>query len=144
MSPLGHPWRVVARFAPRASEPVLRTASCAEGKEELNDWVLCGRGSLDVTHPSSAIGPSNHDVRLTTRVEVADFGLATTLDEPGHGMDHQGPAPELEATVLADGASAGVHERRSRLVESVIGRSRAYLDCAPGACRRPSGRSSAA
>ncbi len=64
------------------------------------------------------------DVRITTRVDPAFFPTAffSTIHEAGHGIYEQGFAPELEGTPLADGASLGVHESQSRLVENLVAR----------------------
>ena len=86
------------------------------------------RGRLDPTHHPFAIEFSIDDVRITTRGRVDDLSeaLFCTFHESGHGMYHQGLDPRLEATPLADGTSAGVHESQSRTWENRVGRSLAY------------------
>lgn len=83
------------------------------------------RGRLDPTHHPFAIEFSIDDVRITTRgrEEYLPEALFCTFHESGHGMYHQGLDPRLEETLLADGASAGVHESQSRLWENLVGRS---------------------
>jgi carboxypeptidase Taq len=86
------------------------------------------RGRQDeAVHPFTT-SFSIHDVRITTRfnpnwLSPALFG---TLHEAGHAMYEQGIARELEGTILASGASLGVHESQSRLWENVVGRSRPF------------------
>ena len=53
--------------------------------------------------------------------------LFTSFHESGHRMYHHGLAPRLEATLRADGTSAGVHESRSRTWVNRVGRH-------PGCC----------
>jgi carboxypeptidase Taq len=86
------------------------------------------RGRLDATHHPFAIEFSIDDVRITNRAREDDLreALFTTFHESGHGMFHQGLDPQLEATPLADGTSAGVHESQSRTWENRVGRSLAY------------------
>jgi carboxypeptidase Taq len=68
------------------------------------------------------------DVRITTRVQE-DFlspALFATLHEAGHAIYEQGFRPALARTLLADGASLGIHESQSRLWENLVGRSRPF------------------
>jgi carboxypeptidase Taq len=84
------------------------------------------RGRLDKTHHPFETSFSIGDVRITTRVKEDFLGecLFSCIHESGHGMYEQGIHPDLEATPLASGTSAGVHESQSRLWENVVGRSR--------------------
>lgn len=86
------------------------------------------RGRQDKTHHPFMIKFSLDDVRITTRLDPHDLasGLFSTLHEAGHGLYEQGINPAYEATPLADGASAGVHESQSRLWENLVGRSRNF------------------
>jgi carboxypeptidase Taq len=83
------------------------------------------RGRLDVSaHPfTTRLG--NADVRLTTRYnpEYFNSGIFGMIHEGGHGIYEQGAGAGLGGTLLADGASMGMHESQSRLYENVIGRS---------------------
>jgi carboxypeptidase Taq len=65
------------------------------------------------------------DVRITTRFHESDLGdgLFSTLHESGHAMYEQGINMAYEASPLAGGTSAGVHESQSRLWENIVGRS---------------------
>jgi carboxypeptidase Taq len=86
------------------------------------------RGRLDPTHHPFAIEFGIDDVRITTRGREDDLreALFCTFHESGHGMYHQGLDPRLEATPLADGTSAGVHESQSRTWENRVGRGLAF------------------
>jgi carboxypeptidase Taq len=78
-------------------------------------------------HPfASAVAPT--DVRLTTKYDEHDFGVAlySVLHEFGHGLYEASVAPELARTTLGDPVSLGVHESQSRLWENVVGRSRPF------------------
>ena len=86
------------------------------------------RGRQDKTHHPFMTKFSLGDVRITTRFRPDDLsdGLFSTIHEAGHAMYEQGIDPAYEATPLANGTSAGVHESQSRLWENVVGRSRPF------------------
>jgi carboxypeptidase Taq len=83
------------------------------------------RGRLDEsTHPfTTNLGSS--DVRITTRYDSSFFPSAIfgTIHECGHGLYELGFDPAVRGTILADGASLGLHESQSRMMENMIGRS---------------------
>jgi len=85
-------------------------------------------GTLDdVAHPfTTTIGPG--DVRVTNRYleETPLSGLFAALHEGGHALYNQGMGEELYYLLLADGASHGIHESQSRMIENQIGRSRPF------------------
>ncbi len=86
------------------------------------------RGRQDRTHHPFMTKFSLGDVRITTRVKERDLteALFSTMHESGHAMYEQGICRDYEATPLARGASAGVHESQSRLWENLVGRSRGF------------------
>jgi carboxypeptidase Taq len=86
------------------------------------------RGRQDKTHHPFMTKFSLGDVRITTRYRENDLsdGLFSTIHESGHAMYEQGIDPAYEATPLAHGTSAGVHESQSRLWENVVGRGRTF------------------
>jgi carboxypeptidase Taq len=86
------------------------------------DWT---RGRQDKTHHPFMTKFSLGDVRITTRVATNDLSeaLFSTLHEAGHALYEQNIDRAFEATPLADGTSAGVHESQSRLWENLVGRS---------------------
>ncbi len=86
------------------------------------------RGRQDKTHHPFMTKFSLGDVRITTRVKENDLSeaLFSTLHETGHALYEQGIDMSLEATPLAGGTSAGVHESQSRLWENLVGRSRGF------------------
>jgi carboxypeptidase Taq len=83
------------------------------------------RGRQDKTHHPFMTKFSIGDVRITTRVRTDDLSVAlfSTLHEAGHAIYEQNLDRSYEATPLADGSSAGVHESQSRLWENLVGRS---------------------
>jgi carboxypeptidase Taq len=83
------------------------------------------RGRQDKTHHPFMTSFSTGDVRITTRLRDDDLTdcLFSTLHEAGHALYEQGIDPNHEATPLAGGVSAGVHESQSRLWENLVGRS---------------------
>ena len=86
------------------------------------------RGRLDLAPHPFAIRIGHGDVRITTRLDPHDLQevLFSTVHEVGHALYEQGLADALDGTTLASGVSAGVHESQSRLLENLVGRSRAY------------------
>ncbi|MBD2304252.1 carboxypeptidase M32 [Chroococcidiopsis sp. FACHB-1243] len=89
------------------------------------------RGRQDKTLHPFMIKFSTGDVRITTRVRENDLneGLFSTIHETGHALYEQGVSRAYEATPLAGGTSAGVHESQSRLWENMVGRSRPFWKC---------------
>ena len=83
------------------------------------------RGRQDKTHHPFMTKFALDDVRITTRVQKNNLNeaLFSTLHEAGHALYELGIDPALEATPLATGTSAGVHESQSRLWENQVGRS---------------------
>ncbi len=88
------------------------------------------RGRQDKSLHPFTISFSINDVRITTRVFKHQFpsALFSTLHEGGHALYEQNSDPSLEGTLLAGGASMGVHESQSRLWENVLGRSREFWE----------------
>lgn len=86
------------------------------------------RGRQDKTHHPFMTKFSLGDVRITTRFKEDDLGYAlfSTLHEAGHAMYEQGINMAYEASPLAGGTSAGVHESQSRTWENIVGRSRGF------------------
>lgn len=86
------------------------------------------RSRLDISaHPFTTSLGSN-DVRLTTRYRNDYFntGFFGIVHEGGHGLYELGYDEKIHGTILADGASLGIHESQSRMWENIIARSRAF------------------
>ena len=83
---------------------------------------------LDPTVHPFATGIAIDDVRVTTKYDERDFGVAfySVLHEFGHGLYEASVDPALARTTLEDPVSLGVHESQSRLWENVIARSRPF------------------
>jgi len=78
-------------------------------------------------HPfAQSLAPT--DIRLTTKYDEQDFGVAlySVLHEFGHGLYEASVDPALARTSLAEPVSLGVHESQSRLWENIVGRSRPF------------------
>jgi carboxypeptidase Taq len=88
------------------------------------------RGRLDVSAHPFASGFHTGDVRITTRYNRRDLTEAVfgIFHEAGHAMYEQGVSPDLDRTLLARGASYGLHESQSRMWENIVGRSRPFWD----------------
>ncbi|MGD2156900.1 MAG: carboxypeptidase M32 [Anaerolineales bacterium] len=91
------------------------------------DWK---RGRQDESAHPFTTSFSVDDVRITTRFDTNYLGTALfgTLHECGHALYGQGISPALDRTILADGASYGVHESQSRMYENLVGRSRPFWE----------------
>ena len=88
------------------------------------------RGRMDLTHHPFTTTFSIDDVRITTRVKEDFLGecLFSIFHETGHALYELGCNPAYEATSLAGGTSAGVHESQSRTWENIVGRGRAFWE----------------
>ena len=86
------------------------------------------RGRYDTSPHPFTTKFSLGDVRITVRFKEDNLGeaLFSAMHEAGHAMYEQGIDRRYEATLLAEGTSAGVHESQSRLWENVVGRSRGF------------------
>ncbi len=81
-------------------------------------------GLADVAHPFTiTIAPG--DVRVTNRYVESEVlaSVSGALHEGGHGLYNQGMPAELHALGLSRGASNGIHESQSRMIENQVGRS---------------------
>ncbi|MFL5938196.1 MAG: carboxypeptidase M32 [Gaiellaceae bacterium] len=82
---------------------------------------------LDTAPHPFAQSLATQDIRITTREpENSLDGLFATMHECGHGLYEAGVDPAFERTLLARGASLGLHESQSRLWENLVGRSRPF------------------
>ena len=80
----------------------------------------------NAVHPfATSLGTT--DIRITTWEPKGTLdGLFAAMHETGHGLYEHGVDPALERTLLARGASLGLHESQSRLWENLVGRSRPF------------------
>ena len=84
---------------------------------------------LDTAPHPFAQSLATQDIRITTREpEDSLDGLFASMHECGHGLYEAGVDPAFERTLLARGASLGLHESQSRLWENLVGRSRPVLE----------------
>jgi carboxypeptidase Taq len=82
---------------------------------------------LDTAPHPFAQSLATTDIRITTREpEQSLDGLFAAMHECGHGLYEHGVDPVYERTLLARGASLGLHESQSRLWENLVGRSRPF------------------
>jgi carboxypeptidase Taq len=88
------------------------------------------RGRLDETLHPFMTKFSLGDVRILTRYMEDNLAeaLFSSIHEAGHAMYEQGIRRDFEATPLASGISAGLHESQSRLWENIVGRSRGFWE----------------
>lgn len=86
----------------------------------------CGRQDK-APHPFTTNFSCN-DVRVTTRLfkNRPQSALFSSVHEGGHALYEQGIPEKFERTILAGGATLGLHESQSRMWENLLGRSRAF------------------
>jgi carboxypeptidase Taq len=126
-------------------------AAAGDPDQPRNDGVFAGPWDSDVqraavtsiaeaagfTRDAWRLDPSTHpfatslytsDVRLTTKYDPDDFGMAlySVLHEFGHGLYEAQLDPALYRTALGEPVSLGVHESQSRMWENNVGRSRPF------------------
>ncbi len=89
------------------------------------DW---DSGRLDQSPHPFCSGLSPRDVRITTRYNEEDFGVAIfgMIHEAGHGLYEQGLDSERHGLPATSSISLGIHESQSRLWENLVGRSRGF------------------
>ncbi len=88
-------------------------------------------GYLDkVRHPFATGIDSPFDVRVNTRYKTTDpmESFIATVHEVGHGLYDQGIHPRLYGTLLANGASLGIHESQSRFWEKNVAQSKPFWE----------------
>ncbi|MEY3313117.1 MAG: carboxypeptidase M32 [Ignavibacteria bacterium] len=90
------------------------------------------RGRMDLTAHPFCTSFTQHDVRLTTRINENDLSscLYGVIHETGHGLYEQGFPSEYARTFAAEGASIGMHESQSLLWETIITRSEEFWEFA--------------
>ena len=89
-------------------------------------------GRLDLTAHPFCTSFTQHDVRLTTRINEQDLSscLYGVIHETGHGLYEQGFPIEYARTFAAEGASIGMHESQSLLWETIITRTEEFWEFA--------------
>lgn len=94
--------------------------------KQLNFDLESGRQDIS-EHPFS-VSFNKYDVRITTRVDEADFSNMTwsCIHEVGHALYEQGLPEEFYGLPLGEPCSYSIHESQSRLWENSVGRSKAF------------------
>lgn len=89
-----------------------------------------GAGRFDESVHPFTTNFGNKDVRITTHYYENDFrpALFSFIHESGHAIYEQDIPDDLQGTLLATGASMGIHESQSRFYENIIGRSKAFWE----------------
>ena len=79
------------------------------------------------THPFTA-SLSSIDTRITTRIgeNFLPGCIFGSIHECGHALYEMGFKEEIQDSLLAEGASLGLHESQSRLWENIVGRSKEF------------------
>lgn len=107
-------------------EPSKQWDFCMEILKKLGFNFEIGRIDKSV-HPFTT-SLSSTDNRITTHISenfLPDC-LFSTIHEGGHALYQMGFSKDIHNTILADGASHGIHESQARLWENMVGRSREF------------------
>jgi carboxypeptidase Taq len=85
-------------------------------------------GRQDISEHPFSTSFSAQDVRITTRINEADFGNMTwsCIHETGHALYEQGLPIEYYGLPLGEPCSYSIHESQSRLWENNVGRGKAF------------------
>ena len=90
---------------------------------DLNKGVI-----KESVHPFTS-GLVSVDTRITTAYkDTLDSAIFSTIHEMGHAIYEQQVNQTYDGTLLAGGASMGIHESQSRFYENMIGRSYAFWE----------------
>ncbi len=122
--------------APAPDTSFLELPYSIESQRAFSDYLMeilcidrnyCNIG--EVEHPFT-INFSKHDVRITTHYHenMMQDSMYSVIHEGGHGLYELHTGDELIGSVLATGASMGLHESQSRFYENIIGRSEAFIE----------------
>ncbi|MCW3073573.1 MAG: carboxypeptidase [Flaviaesturariibacter sp.] len=87
-------------------------------------------GRQDISEHPFSTSFSAKDVRITTRIDEADFGNMTwsCIHETGHALYEQGLLEENYGLPLGEACSYSLHESQSRLWENNVGRSERFWE----------------
>jgi carboxypeptidase Taq len=85
-------------------------------------------GRQDMSEHPFSTSFNQNDVRITTRIDEADFGNMTwsCIHETGHALYEQGLPAEQYGLPLGEACSYSIHESQSRLWENNVGRSNSF------------------
>lgn len=86
------------------------------------------RGRQDISAHPFTTSFSQHDVRVTTRINETDFAemIWSCIHEGGHALYEQGLPDTEYGMPLGEAVSLGIHESQSRMWENNVGRSLPY------------------
>ncbi len=122
--------------APAPDTSFLERAYPLEKQRAFSDYlmeVMCiDRGNCnigEVEHPFT-MNFNKRDVRITTHYheDMMHDSMYSVIHEGGHALYELNTGDELIGSVLAGGASMGIHESQSRFYENIIGRSEAFIE----------------
>ncbi|MBQ3552685.1 MAG: carboxypeptidase M32 [Clostridia bacterium] len=107
-----------------------------EKQREFSDYLMQVMG-IDRTHCAISetehpftLNFSKYDVRITTHYHenMLASSMYSVIHEGGHALYELNTGDDLYGTLLANGASMGMHECQSRFYENIIGRSREFIE----------------
>ncbi len=127
--------RVMQEGEPISAAPLHRSFD-VEKQRKFNRFLAeyigfdFGRGVLAESEHPFTIGLHNHDVRITTHYyeNMLESAMFSTIHESGHAVYEMNVDDAVTLTPAGGGASCGMHESQSRLMENMIGRSPAFWE----------------
>lgn len=107
-----------------------------EKQKQFNKWLAeylgfdFRKGVMGESEHPFTTKLHNNDVRITTHYYEDNLisGIFSTIHETGHALYEMNIPDELTQTPVGAGASCGMHESQSRLMENMIGRSRDFWE----------------
>lgn len=107
-----------------------------EKQKQFNRWLAeylgfdFSKGVMGESEHPFTTNLHNRDVRITTHYYEDNLisGIFSTIHETGHALYEMNVPDELTLTPVGGGASCGMHESQSRMLENMIGRSREFWE----------------
>lgn len=107
-----------------------------ETQKKFNRWLAeyvgfdFNRGVMAESEHPFTTNLHNHDVRITNHFyeNAVESAMFSTIHESGHAVYEMNVDDALTQTPAGGGASMGMHESQSRLMENMVGRSRAFWE----------------
>ncbi len=107
-----------------------------EKQKQFNLWLAeylgfdLEKGVIGESEHPFTTNLHNEDVRITTHYDPNNLlsAIFSTIHETGHALYEMHIPDEMTLTPVGSGASCGMHESQSRMMENMIARSRAFWE----------------
>lgn len=128
--------QLLARIAakPQVADSFLQKHYPKEAQWQWSLWLVrqlnydLESGRQDISEHPFSVSFNPQDVRITTRIDEADFANMTwsTIHEVGHALYEQGLPQNAYGLPAGEACSYSIHESQSRLWENNVGRSHPF------------------